>query len=162
MFGDIKVEAVLLSVIKKIKNNVMLAPKKIVHRKVFNRYGQKRRGMCSRGNTLVFGDFGLMSTSTCWVTSRQIEAARRVISRRTKGSKILIRIFPDRPVTAKALAMPMGSGVGSIDYFMFPVKPGRIIFEVKGSSEEKVLEAFRIAGHKLPVSTKIIRKSEEL
>ncbi len=139
----------------------MLVPKKIVHRKVFNRYGQKRRGMCNRGNKLVFGEFGLMATTTSWVTARQIEAARRVISRRTKGAKILIRIFPSSPVTAKGLAVPMGGGTGSINYFMYPVKPGRIIFEIKGASLDKVKEAFRIAGHKLPVMTKIVDKSTE-
>jgi large subunit ribosomal protein L16 len=140
----------------------MLAPKKIVHKKVFNRYGQKRRGMCNRGNTIAFGEYALMATSSSWVTSRQIEAARRVISRRTKGSKVYIRIFPSRPVTSKGLGIPMGSGVGSIDYFMFPVKPGRIIFEIRGASLEKVEEAFRIAGHKLPVSCKIVSKDQLL
>lgn len=140
----------------------MLAPKKIVHRKVFNRQGQTKRGMCNRGNKLVFGDFGLMATSTSWITSRQIEAARRVISRRTKGAKLLIRIFPSRPVTSKGVGIPMGAGVGSIDHFMFPVKPGRIMFEIKGSTKEKILEAFRIAGHKLPVSVRIIDKVTEL
>lgn len=140
----------------------MLAPKRIPHKKVYNRYGQKRRGMCSRGNQLTIGEFGLMATSTSWVTARQIEAARRVISRRTKGSKIIIRIFPSRPVTGKGLGAVMGSGVGNIDYFMFPVKPGRLIFEIRGASREKVEEAFRIAGCKLPVSTKIVSKDDIL
>ncbi len=138
----------------------MLAPKKIVHRKIFNRYGLKRRGQMNRGATLVSGDFGLKATTTCWLTSRQIEAARKVISKRCKGSKIYIRVFPNRPVTSKGLNMTMGGGVGSIDYFMFPVKPGRIIFEVKGASEDKVREAFRIAGHKLPFGTKIVNKED--
>jgi large subunit ribosomal protein L16 len=138
----------------------MLAPKKIVHRKVFNRYGQKRRGMCNRGNTLEFGEYGLMATTTNWITSRQIESARRVISRRTKGSKLYIRIFPSRPVTGKGLGIPMGAGVGAIDYFMFPVKPGRIIFEIRGASKDKVEEAFRIASHKLPVQCKLISKED--
>lgn len=140
----------------------MLAPKKIVHKKVYNRYGQKRRGMCHRGSELNLGDFGLMATSSSWITSRQIEAARRVISRRTKGSKIYIRIFPSRPVTGKGLGAVMGSGSGSIDYFMFPVKPGRIIFEIRGASREKVEEAFRIAAHKLPVSCRLIAKNEDI
>lgn len=136
----------------------MLTPKKIVHKKVFNRYGLKRKGQLNRGAALVFGEFGLKATSSSWLTSRQIESARRVISRRCKGAKIYIRVFPTRPVTSKGLNSTMGSGVGSIDYFMFPVKPGRIIFEVRGTTEEKVKEAFRIAGHKLPFSTKIINK----
>ena len=140
----------------------MLAPKRIVHKKIFNTYGQRRRGMCNRGNSLVFGEFGLMATSSSWITSRQIESARRVISRRNKGAKILIRIFPNRPVTSKGLGVPMGSGVGNINYFMFPVKPGRIIFEIRGSTHEKVMEAFRIAAHKLPVTCKIVSKDDLL
>ncbi len=114
----------------------------------------------NRGATLEYGDFGLKATTTNWVTSRQIESARRVISRRCKGGKVYIRIFPSRPVTQKASNIPMGVGVGSIEYFMFPVKPGRIIFEVKGVAEDKVKEAFRIASHKLPVATKVITKND--
>jgi len=140
----------------------MLAPKKIVHRKVFNRYGQSRKGMCTRGSTLEYGQFGLKALSSSWLTSRQIEAARKVISRRCKGGKVYIRVFPSRPVTAKGLGAVMGSGTGSIDYFMFPVKPGRIIFEVAGVSEDKVKEAFRIASHKLPFKTKFVTKNELL
>jgi large subunit ribosomal protein L16 len=140
----------------------MLAPKRIIHSKVYNRYGTKRRGMCNRGNDLVFGEFGLMAMQSHWITSRQIEAARRVISRRTKGSKILIRIFPSRPVTTKGLGTPMGSGKGSIDHFMFPIKPGRIIFEIRGASREKVQEAFRIAACKLPILCKMIDKETVL
>lgn len=138
----------------------MLAPKKIVHRKVFNKYGQKRRGQCLRGSTISYGDFGLKATSSSWLTGRQIEAARRVISRRCKGAKIYIRVFPSRPVTGKALGTPMGSGTGSIDYFMFPVKPGRIIFEIKGVSEEKAKEAFKVASYKLPFTTKFVTKTQ--
>jgi large subunit ribosomal protein L16 len=136
----------------------MLSPKKIVHKKVFNRYGLKRRGQLNRGSTLAYGDFGLKATSSSWLTSRQIEAARRVISRRCKGAKVFIRVFPSRPVTSKGLNIPMGTGTGAINYFMFPVKPGRIIFEVRGAPEDKVLEAFRIAGHKLPFGTKVVNK----
>jgi len=138
----------------------MLAPKKIVHRKVFNRFGQKRAGQRIRGSSVVYGDFGLKATTSSWVTSRQIEAVRKTISRRAKGGKVFIRIFPNRPVTAKGLNVPMGSGAGAIDYFMFPVKPGRILFEVSGISEEAAKEAFRIAGHKLPVLTKMVKRNE--
>jgi large subunit ribosomal protein L16 len=138
----------------------MLTPKKIVHKKVYNRYGQKRRGTLKRGSALEYGDFGIKATTSSWVTSRQIESARRVISKRCKGGKVYIRIFPSRPVTQKASNIPMGVGVGSIEYFMFPVKPGRILFEVKGVSEDKVREAFRIASHKLPVMTKIVTKND--
>jgi large subunit ribosomal protein L16 len=107
---------------------------------------------------VAFGEFGLKATSSSWLTSRQIEAARKVISRRCKGGKVYIRVFPLRPVTAKGLNIPMGSGVGSIEYFMFPVKPGRVIFEVSGISEEVVKEAFRIASHKLPFTTKFVTR----
>lgn len=140
----------------------MLAPKKIVHRKVFNRYGQKRNGMRNRGSQLEYGDFGLKAVTSSWLTSRQIEAARRVISRRTKGGKVYIRVFPNRPVTSKGQGIPMGTGAGSINYFMFPVKPGRVIFEVSGISKERVKEAFRIAACKLPFLSKMISKEDEL
>lgn len=138
----------------------MLTPKRIVHKKVFNKFGQKRRGTLKRGSTLIYGDYGLKATTSSWLTSRQIESARRVISRRCKGGKVYIRVFPSRPVTQKALNVPMGVGVGSLEYFMFPVKPGRIIFEVKGVSEDRVREAFRIASHKLPFLTKVVTKED--
>lgn len=138
----------------------MLTPKKIVHRKVFNKYGQKRRGTLKRGSTIVNGEFALKATSSGWLTSRQIESARRVISRRTKGAKLVIRVFPSRPVTRKGDNATMGTGVGSLDYFMFNVKPGRIIFEISGAPEENVREAFRIASHKLPFSTKVISSKD--
>jgi large subunit ribosomal protein L16 len=137
----------------------MLTPKKIRHKKVFNRKGLTKKGQRHRGSTVSFGEFGLKATSSSWLTSRQIEAARKVISRRCKGGKVYIRVFPLRPVTAKGLNIPMGSGVGSIDYFMFPVKPGRVIFEVSGISEDKVKEAFRIASHKLPFTTKFVTRN---
>jgi large subunit ribosomal protein L16 len=138
----------------------MLTPKKIIHKKVYNRYGQSRRGMLNRGSSLEYGQFGLKATTSSWLTSRQIESARRAISRRCKGGKVYIRVFPSRPVTSKGLGAVMGSGTGSIDYFMFPVKPGRIIFEVAGIPEDRVREAFRIAGHKLPFQTKIVTKND--
>ena len=138
----------------------MLAPKKIVRKKVFNRFGQKRHGMLTRGSELELGDYGLKATSTSWLTSRQIEAARKASSRRCKGGQVYIRVFPSRPVTSKGLNSVMGSGTGSIDYFMFPVKPGRIIFEVRGIPFDRVKEAFRIASHKLPFGTKVVTKND--
>ena len=138
----------------------MLAPKRIVHKHVFNTYGQRRHGTLMRGAKVVNGEFGLKATTSSWLTSRQIEAARKVISKYCKGGKVFIRVFPSRPVSSKGLGAPMGTGVGSIDYFMFPVKPGRIIFEASGVSEEKIREAFRIAAHKLPFKCKIVGKSE--
>jgi large subunit ribosomal protein L16 len=138
----------------------MLTPKRIVHKKVYNKLGQKRRGTLKRGSVLEYGDYGLKATTSSWLTSRQIESARRVISRRCKGGKVYIRVFPSRPVTQKAANVPMGTGVGSLEYFMFPIKPGRIVFEVKGVAEDKVREAFRIASHKLPFMTKIVTKQD--
>jgi len=138
----------------------MLTPKKIVHRKVYNKYGQKRRGTLMRGSKIEKGEFALKATGSAYLTARQIESARRVISRRCKGGKVYIRVFPSRPVTQKALNAPMGVGVGSIEYFMFNVKPGRIIFEVAGVAEDKVREAFRIASHKLPFSCKVISNKD--
>jgi large subunit ribosomal protein L16 len=138
----------------------MLAPKKIVHKHVYNTYGQRRHGTLKRGSKVVNGDFGLKATTSSWLTSRQIESARKVISRYCKGGKIYIRVFPSRPVGSKGLGVPMGAGVGSIDYFMFPVQPGRIIFEVGGMAEDKVREAFRIAAHKLPFKCRFVSKSE--
>lgn len=137
----------------------MLAPKKIVHKKIFNRFGQKRHGQKKRGSYLAFGDIGLKATSSSWLTSRQIEAARKVISRRCKGAKVYIRVFPSRPVTSKGLNATMGSGSGSIDYFMFPVKPGRIIFEIKGIDHKIGLEALKIAAYKLPFTCKTVKNT---
>ena len=136
----------------------MLTPKKIVHKKVHK--PSKRKGTLKRGSTLVYGDFGLKATTSCWLTSRQIESARKVISRRAKLGKVYIRVFPTQPVTQKGLNMPMGKGVGAIEYFMFPVKPGRIIFEVVGISEVEAREAFRIAAHKLPFKCKVVTKND--
>jgi large subunit ribosomal protein L16 len=137
----------------------MLTPKKIVHKKIFNRKGLTKNGQRHRGSKVAFGQYGLKATTSSWLTSRQIEAARKAISRRCKGGKVFIRVFPSRPVTSKGLNMTMGSGAGSIDYFMFPVKPGRIIFEVSGISEELVKDAFRIASHKLPFKTKFVTRT---
>lgn len=138
----------------------MLAPKKIVHKKVFNRKGLTRNGQRIRGSYLANGDFALKALTSSWLTSRQIESARRVISRRCKGGKVYIRVFPFRPVTAKGSNATMGTGVGAIDYFMYPVKPGRIIFEVSGVSEEIAKEALRIAAHKLPFRCKFITRND--
>lgn len=136
----------------------MLTPKKIVHKKVHK--PTTKKGTLKRGSTLAYGEYGLKATQACWLTSRQIEAARKVISRRCKLAKIHIRVFPDKPVTAKGLNIPMGTGTGAINYFMFPVKPGRIIFEVSNAPLSEVKEAFRIAAHKLPFTCKMVSKND--
>lgn len=132
----------------------MQAPKKVQHRKVHNK--RSRKGNASRGAFVAFGEFGLKATESGWLTARQIESARRCISRRSKGGKVFIRVFPDVPVTNHGSESVMGSGAGSLDYFMFPVRPGQIIFEVSGIDRDGVAEGFRIAGHKLPFKTKMV------
>ena len=112
-----------------------------------------------RGNTVDFGDFGLQATEPAWITSRQIEAARRAMTRYTRrGGKIFIRVFPDKPITAKPAETRMGSGKGSPEYWVAVVKPGRILFEIKGIPEENAREAMRLASAKLPIHTKFITK----
>lgn len=134
----------------------ILMPKKVKHRKW--RKGTSK-GKETRGGELSFGSFGLMSLNTCWVTARQIEASRRAILRYLKkGGKLWIRIFPVKPVTKKGTEVPMGGGKGSVDHYVFPIKPGRIIFELDGIKEETVREAFRKAADKLPIKTKLIKR----
>src|SRR4030042_1586013 len=134
----------------------ILMPKKVKHRKW--RRGRSK-GIETRGNKLSFGSFGLVSVQSLWVTARQLEAARRSIIRYLKkGGKLWIRIFPDKPVTQKGTEVPMGGGKGSVDHYVFPVKPGRIIFELDGLKEEVVKEAFGKAADKLPIKTKIIQR----
>jgi len=135
---------------------IILMPKKVKHRKWQK---GKSRGIETRATEINFGSFGLKSLETKWVTSRQIEAARRVIIRYLrKGGKLWIRIFPDKPVTFKGNEVPMGGGKGGIDHYAFPIKPGRIIFELDGVKEEIAREAFKIDGDKLPVKTKFVKK----
>ena len=137
----------------------MLTPKKVKHRK-----WQKGRGRFrtteSRGTTLAFGAFGLKAETASWVTSRQIEAARRTISNFVKREgKLGIRISPEKPVTMRPPEITMGGGKGAVDHYVFAVKPGRILFEMDGVSEEVAREALRLAGFKLPVRTRIVTKS---
>jgi len=134
----------------------MLYPKKVKHRK-----WQKGRskGIESRGTKLVFGSYGLKSMGSRWISSRQLEAARRAIIRYLKkGGKLWIRIFPQKPVTKKGTEVPMGGGKGQVDHYAFPIKPGRIIFELEGIKKEEAREALRKAADKLPVKTKFIEK----
>jgi len=135
----------------------ILMPKKVKHRKW--RKGVSK-GVAGRSTNLAFGSYGLKSLETKYITSRQIEAARRAIIRYLrKGGKLWIRIFPDKPITTKGAEVPMGGGKGSVEYYVFPIKPGRIIFELEGIPEKQAREAFRKATDKLPVKTKFIRRS---
>jgi large subunit ribosomal protein L16 len=120
------------------------------------------RGMAYRGSTLNFGDYALQATEPSWITSRQIEAARRAMTRYVRrGGKIWIRIFPDKPVTMRPAETRMGSGKGSPEYWVAVVKPGRIMFEMAGVSEEIAKEAMRLAAQKLPIKTKFITRDGE-
>jgi large subunit ribosomal protein L16 len=119
------------------------------------------KGIAQRGNTLAFGQYGLQALEPCWMEARQIEAARIALTRFMKrGGKVWIRVFPDKPITAKPAETRMGSGKGAVDHWVAVVKPGRIIFEIGGVSEEVAKEAVRLASHKLPVATRFITRGE--
>ncbi|OIP74756.1 MAG: 50S ribosomal protein L16 [Parcubacteria group bacterium CG2_30_36_18] len=134
----------------------MLYPKRVKHRKW--RKGRSK-GIEIRATQLAFGSFGLKSLETKWISTRQIEAARRAILRYLKkGGKLWIRIFPDKPITRKGTEVPMGGGKGSVEFYAYPIKPGRIIFELEGVKEEVAREALKIAADKLPVKTKFITR----
>ncbi|PLX27526.1 50S ribosomal protein L16 [Candidatus Parcubacteria bacterium] len=134
----------------------MLMPKKTKYRKS---HKGRRGGKASRKLTISFGQYALKTMEPCWVSSRQIEAARRVMTRYTKrGGKIWIRIFPDKPVTAKGGEMPMGKGKGAVDHYVAVVKPGMIMFEMDGVEEKMAVEAMRLAAYKLPVKCKVVKK----
>ena len=131
-------------------------PKRVKHRKW--RKGRSR-GVETRGTELAFGSFGLKALETIWISARQLEAARRTILRYLrKGGKLWIRIFPDKPITKKGTEVPMGAGKGAVDHYAFPIKPGRIIFELEGIKEDMAREAFKMASDKLPIKTKFIKK----
>ena len=137
----------------------MLLPKKVKHRKWQKGRGRKRGGVATRTNYIAFGQFGLKATTESWVSSRQIEAARRVLTRYVKrGGKIWIRVFPDRPVTKKGNEVPMGGGKGSPDHYVVVIKPGTVMFEMGGITRESAKEAMDLAGYKLGVRTKFIEK----
>ena len=134
----------------------MLMPKKTKYRKSFR---GRRKGNSKGGNVVAFGDFGLQAVETSYVTARQIEATRISISRRVrKVGKMWIRIFPDKPITKKPLETRMGKGKGSPEFWVANVRPGRILFEVEGISKELAQEAFRIAGNKLAIKTKLVSR----
>ncbi len=136
----------------------MLIPKKVKHRK-WQKGRSKSRTVETRGTQLEFGGYGLQAMESAWMNSRQIEAARKAIAFFTKkGGKTWIRIFPDKPITKKPPEVTLGGGKGSVDHYVFPVKPGRILFELDGLREEDIVKALTRAGHKLPVKTRIIKK----
>ena len=137
----------------------MLMPKRVKYRRV---HRGRMTGKAMRGNTLAYGEYGLQAMEPGWITSNQIEAARIAMTRFTKRSgQVWIKIFPDKPVTKKPAETRMGSGKGSPEYWVSVVKPGRIMFEIAGVSEEVAREALRLASHKLPIKTKVITRTEE-
>ena len=137
----------------------MLMPKRVKRRKQFR---GSMAGKALRGNTISNGEYGLVSTEPCWIKSNQIEAARVAMTRYIKrGGQVWIKIFPDKPVTKKPAETRMGSGKGSPEFWVAVVKPGRIMFEIAGVSEEVAREALRLASHKLPIKTKIVARTEE-
>ncbi|AKM78563.1 MAG: 50S ribosomal protein L16 [Candidatus Wolfebacteria bacterium GW2011_GWE1_48_7] len=136
----------------------MLIPKKVKHRK-WHKGRSRTRTVETRGLDLAFGSFGIQALESVWLNSRQIEAARKSITHFTKrGGKIWIRVFPDKPVTKMPPEVTLGGGKGNVDHYVFPVKPGRMLFEIDGVKEEVAREAFRRAGHKLPVKTRVVIK----
>jgi len=136
----------------------MLLPKRVKYRRV---HRGRLTGKATRGNVVTYGEYGLMATEPCWITSNQIEAARIAMTRYTKrGGKVWIKIFPDKPVTQKPAETRMGSGKGSPEYWVAVVKPGRVMFEIAGVPEEIAREALRLASHKLPVKCKVVTKEE--
>ena len=137
----------------------MLMPKRVKYRKVQR---GRMKGKATRGNVVSYGEFGLQALEPGWITSNQIEAARVAMTRYTKrGGQVWIKIFPDKPVTQKPAETRMGSGKGSPEYWVSVVKPGRVMFEIAGVGDDAAKEALRLASHKLPIKTKIVKKGEE-
>ena len=137
----------------------MLMPKRVKYRRV---HRGRMKGKATRGNFVAYGEFGLQATEPCWITSNQIEAARIAMTRYTKrGGQVWIKIFPDKPVTAKPAETRMGSGKGSPEYWVAVVKPGRVLFEIAGVPEETAREALRLGINKLPIKCKIVTKETE-
>ena len=136
----------------------MLLPKRVKHRK---QHRGRMTGVATRGNKVSYGEYGLAATEPAWISAAQIEAARIAMTRYTKrGGKVWIKIFPDKPVTAKPAETRMGSGKGSPEYWVAVVKPGRVMFEMDGVSEEVAKEAMRLASHKLPIKCKFVKKAD--
>ena len=136
----------------------MLLPKRVKYRRV---HRGRIKGKALRGNKVTYGEYGLMAMEPCWITSNQIEAARIAMTRYIKrGGQVWIKIFPDKPVTEKPAETRMGSGKGSPEYWVAVVKPGRVMFEIGGVSEEAAREAMRLAGYKLPVKTKFVKRED--
>ena len=137
----------------------MLLPKRVKYRRV---HRGRMKGKASRGNFVAYGDYGIQALEPAWITSNQIESARIAMTRYIKrGGQVWIKIFPDKPITEKPAETRMGSGKGSPEYWVAVVKPGRVLFEIKGVAEETAREAMRLAMHKLPIKCKFVSKAEQ-
>ena len=137
----------------------MLMPKRVKRRKQFR---GRMTGKALRGNSVTYGEYGLVAMEPCWITANQIEAARVAMTRSMKrGGKVWTKIFPDKPVTEKPAETRMGSGKGSPEYWVAVVKPGRVMFEIAGMEDDAARQALRLAGHKLPIKCKIVSKAEQ-
>ena len=138
----------------------MLQPKRVKHRKQSR---GRRKGQAMAGNTVAFGEYGLQAQGACFLTARQIEAARRAIIRYVRrGGKLWIRVFPDKPVTSKPAETRQGSGKGAVDHWVCVTKPGRMLFEIAGIKEDAAKEAMRLASHKLPIPTRFVRRDADI
>ena len=138
----------------------MLMPKRVKHRKQFR---GSMAGKATRGNKITYGEYGIVALEPCWIKANQIEAARVAMTRHIKrGGKVWIKIFPDKPITKKPAETRMGKGKGAPEYWVAVVKPGRVLFEMNGVTEEIAREAMRLAGHKLPIRTKFVKKTIKL
>jgi large subunit ribosomal protein L16 len=137
----------------------MLTPKRVLHRKV---HRGRMTGKAMSGNTLTFGDYGLQALEPCWMTSRQIEAARIALTRHIKrGGKVWIKVFPDKPVSKKPAETRMGSGKGNPEFYVAVVRPGRVLFELSGVPAQVARDALRLASAKLPIGTRILSRAED-
>ena len=137
----------------------MLMPKRVKYRRV---HRGRMKGKATRGNTVTYGEFGLVAQEPCWMTANQIEAARRAMTRYIKrGGNIWIKVFPDKPVSKKPAEVRMGSGKGAPEFWVAVVKPGRVLFEMGRVSEKLTKEAMRLAAHKLPIKTKFVRRNDK-
>ncbi len=137
----------------------MLMPKRVKRRKQFR---GRLKGKATKGNKITYGEYGIQALEPCWITSNQIEAARVAMTRYIKrGGQVWIKIFPDKPITKKPAETRMGSGKGAVEYWVAVVKPGRIMFEIAGVSEEIAKEALRLAIHKLPIKCKVVSRKEQ-
>ena len=139
---------------------MLLMPRRVKRRR---QHRGRMTGVATRGNKIAYGEYGLVATEPCWLKANQIEAARIAINRYTKrGGKVWIKLFPDKPISTKPIGTRMGKGKGAVEYWVAVVKPGRVMFEIEGVTEDQAKEALRLAAHKLPIKTKFVARENEV